>query len=101
MASLKNSQGLWQGLLDNLSQKSGYGLTEDFRRSLQQALTTQRAINQRIRRKVAEETKRFYLKTRTTSDTDTGSRAAQVRRNADAVGEMLGRSGADPNADLY
>ena len=102
--SLKNAMGLWEGILANLSQKSGYGLTEDYRRSLGGAISQQRAINQRIRARIAAETKQFYLQTRTTSDNDTGSRASQVRRNAGAVEGMLSRGGAapvaDPNADL-
>lgn len=99
--SLKNAAGLWEGLRANLSQKSGYGLTEDYRNSLAQAITAQRAINQQIRRRIAQETKQFYITTRTTSDTDTGSRATQVRRNAGGVEKMLSRSaGGDPDADL-
>jgi hypothetical protein len=100
-ASLRNSAGLWEGLMSKLTQQAGYGLTQDYRQSLAQAIAAQRAINQQVRSRIASETKQFYITTRTTSDTDTGSRATQVRRNAGGIDKMLSRSaGSDPNADL-
>jgi hypothetical protein len=102
-SGLRNAAGLWEGIKARLSQEAGYGLTQDYQKALSGALTAQRAINQRIRKRIAEETRQFYLKTRTTSDADTGSRAQQVRRNSEAIEGMLSRDGAsgDSEEDLY